>query len=48
MGYNINKVRLDLEDNMRILTGDNNLYPTTLAWASAHILGYRTAEQKKG
>ena len=31
MGYNIDKVRLDLEEHMKMSTGDNNPYPTTLA-----------------
>lgn len=44
MGYNIDKVLLDLEQHMKMSTGDNNSYQTTLFQASAHILGNKTAE----
>lgn len=47
MGCTINKDRLNLEEHMKISTGDNNPYSTKLAQASAQILSYETAEQKQ-
>ena len=40
-------VQDDLEKHIQMSTGNNNTYPTTVSLATAHILIYETAKQRK-
>ena len=44
MDCNTEKVWIDLEKHIKMSTGNINPYLTTLAIATAHILGYETAK----
>lgn len=48
MGCNMDDVQNDLELHMKMSTGRNNPYPTTISAVTAQILTYETAKQKKG
>ena len=47
MGCNTDMVRDNLEQHMKMSTDNNNPYPTAVSVATAHILSYETAKQKK-